>query len=192
MKIEYYNIPRGTNKLNFTLRYIINILRTWYLLNIRFPWVEYHGFVRIMSHTKFAKRKIVLGHNVQFGKYCSITSDLFVGNNVLFAGRVCCLEGNDHITSIPEKTIWESPRGESKPIKIEDDVWIGNGVMLLGGITIGKGAVIAAGAVVTKDVPPCEIWGGVPASKIKNRFATNEEKALHLKYLEKYAQFSIS
>ena len=63
--------------------------------------------------------------------------------------------------------------------------------MLLGGITIGKGAVIAAGAVVTKNIPPCEVWGGVPAKKIKNRFQNEQEKQKHINYLnKKYASFS--
>ena len=51
---------------------------------------------------------------------------------------------------------------------LENDVWIGTGVKILPGVTIGKGSVIAAGAVVTKDVPPYTLWGGVPAKKIKD------------------------
>ena len=68
---------------------------------------------------------------------------------------------------------------------------MGNGCILLGGVTIGKGAIIAAGAVVTRNVPPCEIWGGVPARKIKDRFNTESDKQKHLNYLsKKYASFS--
>lgn len=191
MKIDYSNMPEGVSKLNFTLRYLFNILRTWYLFHVRYPWVKYNGFVRIMAHTRFAKRNIVLGHNVQFGKYCGIASDLYVGNDVLFAGKISFLGGNDHVYDIPEKTIWSSPRGLERGIHIEDDVWVGNGCILLGGVTIGKGAIIAAGAVVTKNVPPCEIWGGVPARKIKDRFNTESDKQKHLNYLsKKYAPFS--
>lgn len=50
----------------------------------------------------------------------------------------------------------------------------------MSGITIGKGSIVAAGSVVTKDIPPCEIWGGIPAKKIRNRFNTEEEKKYHL------------
>lgn len=55
---------------------------------------------------------------------------------------------------------------------------------IVGGVTIGKGAIIAAGAVVTQNVPPCEIWGGVPAKKIRDRFNNNTEKDKHIAYLE--------
>jgi serine acetyltransferase len=56
-------------------------------------------------------------------------------------------------------------------IVIDDDVWIGYGVTILSGVHIGQGAVVAAGAVVTKDVPPYAIVGGVPAKIIKYRFS---------------------
>lgn len=55
-------------------------------------------------------------------------------------------------------------------IVIDDEVWIGNGAMLLSGVNVGKGAIIAAGSVVTKDVPPYALVGGVPARVIKFRF----------------------
>lgn len=55
------------------------------------------------------------------------------------------------------------------PPIIQDEVWIGANVVILRGIKIGNGAIIAAGAVVTKDVPEMEIWGGVPAKFIKKR-----------------------
>lgn len=181
-------MPKGANKATFALRYIMNIMRTWYLFHIKYPWVKYNGFVRVMPHTRFAKRNIIIGKNVQFGKYCSIATDLNVGNYVLFAGHISCVGGNDHVYNISQKTIWDSPRGIEKPITIEDDVWIGNGCTLLGGVTIGKGSIIAAGAVVTKDVPPCEIWGGIPAHKIKDRFVSENDKKNHLEYLQTLCQ----
>ena len=55
------------------------------------------------------------------------------------------------------------------PVAIEDDVWLGTHVVVLPGVTIGKGAIVAAGAVVNKDIPAYEIWGGVPAKFIKER-----------------------
>ena len=56
-----------------------------------------------------------------------------------------------------------------RPIKIGHHVWIGTGAMVLPGVEIGDGAVVAAGAVVTRDIPPYEVWGGVPARFIRKR-----------------------
>jgi acetyltransferase-like isoleucine patch superfamily enzyme len=62
---------------------------------------------------------------------------------------------------------------------IEADVWIGYGAIIMAGIPIGRGAIVAAGAVVTQDVPPYEIWGGVPARKIRDRFTGEQDRAVH-------------
>lgn len=170
------------------IKYLINIFRTFLFFNVRYPWVKYNGFVRVMSHTKFAKRKIVLGHHVQFGKYCSVATDLKVGNYVLFASRVCFLAGNDHNIKNPCELMWNSNVNSPKAVIVGNDVWIGNGVNILGGVIIGDGAVVAAGAVVTKSIPPCEVWGGIPAIKLKNRFCTEEDKRKHLKFIESICQ----
>lgn len=183
MKIDYHNIPVYTNKIDFTLRYIMNILRTWYYFNFKYPWVKYHGFVRVMAHTSFAKMNITIGHNVQFGNYCNIASNVIFGNNILMAGRVCFIGRNDHIFNIPEQLIWNGERGEDGITIVEDDVWIGHSSTIIAGVTIGKGSIIAAGSIVNKDIPTCEIWGGVPAKKIRDRFQTQTEKEKHLLFL---------
>ena len=67
-----------------------------------------------------------------------------------------------------------SQNGPESPIVVEDDVWIGANVIVLKGVTIGRGAVVAAGAVVNNSVPPYEIWGGVPARRIGIRGGTAE------------------
>ncbi len=59
--------------------------------------------------------------------------------------------------------------GTRSSIKIEDDVWLGVNSTVLAGVTIGKGSIVAAGAVVTKDVPPYAIVAGVPAKVISTR-----------------------
>ena len=62
-------------------------------------------------------------------------------------------------------------------------MWIGTAAIIMSGVTIGKGSIVAAGSVVTKDIPPCEIWGGVPAKRIRDRFEKEEEREYHLKLL---------
>lgn len=184
MVVAFHNMPRNESDVGFAIRYVLNKIRSWCLFHLIYPWVKYSGFVRVMPFTEFVKRDITLGNNVQFGRYCNVAADIEIGNDVLCAGRVSFVEGNDHRYDIPCRTMWDSPRGDSKKIIVEDDVWIGDGATIMGGVRIGKGAIVAAGAVVTKDVPPCEIWGGIPARKIKERFANTEDKEKHIAFLE--------
>lgn len=184
MRIDYNNMPNGASRLNFTVRYILNRLRTWYIFHIRYPWVRYDGFVRVMKGTGFAQNMdIRIGHNVQFGDYCNVASNVHFGNNILMAGRVCFVGKQDHTFSTPGQTIWDGERGDNGTTVIEDDVWIGTATIIMSGITIGMGSIVAAGSVVTKDIPPCEIWGGVPARRIRDRFASEENKERHLLFI---------
>ena len=64
---------------------------------------------------------------------------------------------------------------EERPVYIGNDVWIGDRVLILPGVHIGDGSIIAAGAVVTKDVPPYSIVAGVPARKIRDRFEREQQ-----------------
>ncbi len=183
MKIEYSNMPKGYSKYNFLFRYIFNLIRTCWLFRIKYPWVTYTGFVRVMPHELFVKRDIKIGHNVQFGRGTWVASDVHFGNNILMAARVNFVGRNDHVYNMPGRTIWDSPRGNDSITIVEDDVWIGTCATIVAGVKIGKGAIIAAGALVNKDIPECEIWGGVPARKIGDRFQTEDDRNFHLEYL---------
>lgn len=178
-------MPKGASKFNFILRYLFNTARTWYYFKIKYPWVKYDGFVRVMGNTTFSKgMSISIGNNVQFGNYCNISTDIIFGNNILMAGRVCFIGKHDHQFIESQQLIWSSIRGNSGITIISDDVWIGHNATIVGGVTIGRGSIIAAGAVVTSSIPECEIWGGVPARKIKNRFNTKNETEKHLAFLD--------
>lgn len=84
------------------------------------------------------------------------------------------------ITANHKHSAWDVPISlqwiEESPVKICDDVWLSANVVVLPGVTIGRGAIIGAGAVVTKDVPPFAIMGGVPAKLIRYRFDDNTRK----------------
>lgn len=184
IKIDYSNMPKGANRAKFLVRYFYNIIRAWYFFNIKYPWVSYNGFVRVMKQTSFARRNIRIGDRVQFGQYCNIAADVNFGNNILMAGRVCFVGKNDHLFDVAGRYIWDGERGEDSVTMVEDDVWIGHGCTIIAGVTIGRGSIIAAGSLVNKNIPSCEIWGGVPAKKIKDRFNSEEEKKKHLKFLQ--------
>jgi acetyltransferase-like isoleucine patch superfamily enzyme len=95
------------------------------------------------------------------------TGGIRVGNYVRIAAHNVIVASSHQYgsTEIPIKQQGFSAKG----IVIEDDVWIGAGCRILDGVRIGRGAIIAAGAVITKDVEPFDIVGGVPAKVIRNR-----------------------
>ena len=99
------------------------------------------------------------------GKYCSIALDV----NFILGGQ----HNDKRISNYPFRPYYGDGGVDATskgPIVVDDDVWIGYGATVLSGVHIGQGAVIAAGAVVTKDVPPYAVVGGVPAKLIRYRF----------------------
>lgn len=117
-------------------------------------------------------RPIGKASNIEIGIGSSLNTDIkfdcpkdkiIIGNNCQIGPNVSFMTGSHSI-------IYDSKKGRgrlTKPIILEDEVWIGCGAIILLGVTIGKGAVVAAGAVVNKDVPPKTVYGGVPAKFIK-------------------------
>lgn len=110
-----------------------------------------------------------IGNNSSIGPYSYIgcSGYIEIGDNVMMSPRVSIYAEN-HLFEDPRLTIKE--QGVKREfVKIEDDCWIAANTVILAGVTIGKGSVIAAGSVVTKDVPPYSIVGGVPAKILKSR-----------------------
>lgn len=183
------NILPGRSKTLTALRRFANGMRSWYMLNIRYSMVCWGGifsFVRIPFNTRIwsPHNDVTIGDYVQFGQNCRVQCDIHFGNSILMANNVVFVGKDDHIINIPGKTIWNSGRGDSKKTYVGNDVWIGHGAIIVSGVHIGDGSIIAAGAVVVKDVEPCTIVGGNPARFIKNRFDKEEEKEKHLQYLK--------
>jgi len=156
----------------FGLRQIANRLRTHLYFRTRCPWVVRKGMVRIPWSVDVwsPNHKISLGHCVQFGPGCVVNCDAVIGNKVLIGKNVAFVGRDDHRFDIVGKAIWDSPRGDSHTVVVQDDVWIGHGTIVLSGVVIGAGSVIAAGSVVTRDVPAYSVVGGNPAGVIKMRF----------------------
>lgn len=107
--------------------------------------------------------------------YCTGAS-LTIGKKVIFGPNPTIITG-DHRTDVIGKFIMDShdklPENDV-PVIIEDDVWAGANVTILKGVTIGRGSILAAGAVVTKSCPPYSIIGGVPAKILKYRLTIEE------------------
>ena len=100
-----------------------------------------------------------------------------IGNYTMIANDVCII-GADHSFRQPGIPMVFAGREELRETIIGQDVWIGAKSIVMVGVKIGNGAIVAAGSVVTKDVEPYSIYGGVPARKIKKRF-TDEEIREH-------------
>lgn len=116
--------------------------------------------------------RIDIGSNVIISYNCHIGAINYVkiGNNVLLASNVYITD-HDHGNTTYEDLILPPVSRDvvsRGPVIIEDNVWIGEGVVILAGVTVGHNSVIAANAVVTKSVPPFSVAAGVPAIVIKN------------------------
>jgi acetyltransferase-like isoleucine patch superfamily enzyme len=107
---------------------------------------------------------------IGFGCEFNVRRRVEIGSDSLIASG-CKFIDHDHGTA-PGVPMREQTAGAEAEIVLEEDVWLGVNVVVLKGVRIGRGAIIAAGAVVTRDVPSQEIWGGIPARKIAERKAT--------------------
>jgi len=154
----------------------MNGLRTQAYFRLRAPWVKRKGMVRIpWSVDLWSPHKdIELGSRVQFGAGCIVHCDACIGNDVLIARNVAIIGRDDHTFERVGVTIWDSPRGDTLKVVVGNDVWLGHGAIILSGVSIGAGSIVAAGAVVVSDVPPCSIVGGNPARIIRMRFSHDE------------------
>lgn len=127
----------------------------------------------------FGLENLSLGNNVSIPRFAHIfctDAPLTIGNNVIFGPSPTIVTGNHRIDVIgkPIIEIHEKLPENDEAIVIEDDVWVGANVTILKGVIIGRGSVIAAGAIVNKSTLPYSISGGVPAKVLKFRFTIDE------------------
>jgi virginiamycin A acetyltransferase len=125
---------------------------------------NFSGNIRIGYATTLGYNNFFAG-NITIGKYCQIGSDV-------------AIHGSNHpihyLSTYINKNLLNGELHslkEEKKISIGNDVWIGQGVIIVGNVTIGNGAILAAGSVVTKDVEPYSIVGGVPVKLLYKRFS---------------------
>ncbi len=133
--------------------------------------------VRIKPSTSvyFGLENLSIGNDVSIPRYAHIfctKAPLTIGNKVVFGPSPTIITGNHRIDVVGKNIVdsHEKLPENDKEIIIEDDIWVGANVTILMGVTIGRGSVVAAGAVVNKSCPPYSIIGGIPAKIIKFRF----------------------
>ena len=110
---------------------------------------------------------IIIGDDTHFAPFCVLYGPLRIGNKCAFAAH-CTFASVGHGYAEHDVPMIEQPT-TAQEIVIEDNVWIGANATVIGGVRIGTGSIIGSGAVVTKDVAPFSVMGGVPARFIKQR-----------------------
>ena len=115
---------------------------------------------------------------VFIGRRCTIGPGVRIGRYTMLASEVAIV-GDDHNWTDPQVPMQFAGRPTQRRTDIGSDVWLGHGVTVLRGLTIGDGAIVAAGSVVTRDVAPREVWTGVPAQRLRDRFADASDEERH-------------
>jgi len=134
--------------------------------------------VRVGRNTRVEGwNNVEVGNDVSIGVDCvflTTRAKIIIGNHVIFGPHVSVITGNHRVDMvgkyIDQVTDMDKVEENDQDVIFDGDNWIGANATILKGVRVGKGAVIAAGAVVTKSIQPYEIVGGVPAAKIGIRF----------------------
>ncbi|MEO0897496.1 MAG: acyltransferase [Bacteroidota bacterium] len=143
--------------------------------------IKIGSLVRIWSNVnrvRFAVNKgaeLIIGENTRInGSTISVSSKVHIGKNCRIAPHVIIMDGDFH------DTVDRLAKGKTGMIEIKDGAWVATRAMVMKNVTIGKGAVVAAGSVVTKDVPDYCVVGGVPAKIIKRLKVEAAEPVLEM------------
>lgn len=174
----------------------IKKLRDIYLVKIR--WRKYtigKKFHAGKGVSLWAKNFIQIGNHVYLGRNTQIGCNTIIGDYVIFGSYVSLIgryDHNYHQVGVPVRIASEirdkdyNWKGLDSNIEIGNDVWVGHRSIVLSGVKIGDGSIIAAGSLVTKDVEPYSIYGGVPAKKIRDRFDSIAQLDQHIVLIKEH------
>lgn len=162
----------------------IRIARTKLILSGKSKFLTYGTDIHIGKAARlWAPDRLKIGNGVYIGKYVHIEANCTIGNYCLIANHVAIVGRHDHdfrALGLPVRfSPWlgcASPDSGARQesATIGDDVWLGYGVIILTGVNIGRGAIVAAGSVVTKNIPAYAIAAGNPARVISMRFSDSD------------------
>ena len=139
-----------------------------------------------------AGRKIVIGDRTSLQSRCRLLGDVSIGDNCLLAPNVFVSSGKHTFGREPALPIrvQESIYGsENIPVVIDDDCWLGVNVVVMPGMRIGRGSIVGANSVVTKDIAPYSIIGGVPAKLLKTRLEVCPKESISTDCFEDWPYF---
>lgn len=171
--------------LAFIKYFFDNLISNYQFVSMSYKWRRKNRHNKTFASNYFPIEIVSVGNHtygtLKVKSYCLEAGEkLEIGNYVSIADDVVFILGGNHqintFTTFPLKAYFsriDNPLDSASkgPIIIEDEVWIGTSVIILSGVTIGRGAIIGAGSVVTKDVPPFAIVVGNPSKIIKYRFS---------------------
>ena len=129
-------------------------------------WLGRQSVVESYCCINNAVGDVTIGDHTRIGIHCTVIGPVCIGNHVNLAQGITVTALNHNFEDVSKRI--DEQGVSTKPVVIGDDVWIGANAVVLPGVTIGNHSVVAAGAVVTKDVPDHTLVGGVPAKVIKN------------------------
>lgn len=172
------------------LRYVLKKIRTYYLFKYKFKLKVCGAGTYFGRNIYIRNGSTSLGKNVYIGSNSRISLDnVKISDFTMLANNVSIIGGDYDFTQIGHPMCVlgkEFGIKKQQPVIIGADVWIGHGAVIMSGVHIGDGAIVGANAVVTKDIPKGEIWGGVPAKKIRMRFTEEDQLNEHLNALERF------
>lgn len=113
---------------------------------------------------------IRIGSNVAIGRNFHLETNLVIGDDVLISSSVAVV-GNDHLFDSPATTVFWQGRSDPSCVVLEGDNLIGFGTRIVGNVTIGRGAIVGAGSVVTRDLPGGYVCVGTPARPLRPRYS---------------------
>ena len=128
-------------------------------------WLGDYSVVESFACINNAVGDVIIGNHTRIGLHNTIIGPVIIGSHVNLAQGITITALN-HNFNDSEKRI-DQQGISTKEVVLEDDIWVGANAVILPGVTIGKHAVVAAGAIVTKDVPPHSLVAGVPAKVIR-------------------------
>jgi acetyltransferase-like isoleucine patch superfamily enzyme len=128
-------------------------------------WLGDYSVVESFACINNAVGDVIIGNHTRIGLHNTIIGPVTIGSHVNLAQGITITALN-HNFDDSEKRI-DQQGISTKEVVLEDDIWVGANAVILPGVTIGKHAVVAAGAIVTKDVPPHSLVAGVPAKVIR-------------------------
>jgi len=133
--------------------------------------INMHSPVKLFADKPGAEIRI--GENTRIHGTCiHAFQSIVIGRNCLIAANCQIIDGNGHDLSFPDVSNRIMTFGSSRPVVIEDDVWIGANTIILPGTRIGRGSVVSASSVVASDIPAMVVAGGNPAKVIKDYSGT--------------------